>query len=192
MSAPLFRARGLRKRFGGVLAIDDVSFTIPAESVFAIIGPNGAGKSTLLNLLSGIYPPERGTMEFADTALVGLPAHSRVRLGMARTFQKIRLFKQLSALENVLAGFHTRHRVPWWQHVLPGAALWRDQAHCHVEALRLLGFVGLSDRVMARAAINRLTRPILSGVRIATSFRRSATAPSVLPRRGSTRSGPRW
>jgi len=151
MSAPLFRARGLRKRFGGVLAIDDVSFTIPAESVFAIIGPNGAGKSTLLNLLSGIYPPERGTMEFADTALVGRPAHSRVRLGMARTFQKIRLFKQLSALENVLAGFHTRHRVPWWQHVLPGAALWRDQAHCHVEALRLLGFVGLSDRVMARA-----------------------------------------
>jgi len=151
MSTPLFRAQGLVKRFGGVLAIDDVSFAIPEGSVFAIIGPNGAGKSTLLNLLSGIYLPERGTMAFAGTALGGLPAHRRVGLGMARTFQKIRLFKQLSVLENVLAGFHTRHRVPWWQHVLPGAALKRDQAHCQAEAIRLLGFVGLTDRTTARA-----------------------------------------
>ncbi len=147
----LFRAERLVKRFGGVLAVDGVSFAVPERSVFAVIGPNGAGKSTLLNLLSGIYPPDQGSMAFAGTGLAGLPAHRRVRLGMARTFQKIRLFKQLSALENVLAGFHARHRVPWWQHIVPGAALARDRARCQAEAHRLLEFVGLAARTAARA-----------------------------------------
>jgi branched-chain amino acid transport system ATP-binding protein len=147
----LFRAERLVKRFGGVLAVDSVSFAVPERSIFAVIGPNGAGKSTLLNLLSGIHPPDQGSMAFAGTGLAGLPAHRRVRLGMARTFQKIRLFKQLSALENVLSGFHARHRVPWWQHIVPGAALARDRARCQEEARRLLDFVGLAQRAAARA-----------------------------------------
>jgi len=147
----LFHAERLVKRFGGVLAVDGVSFAVPERSVFAVIGPNGAGKSTLLNLLSGIYAPDQGSMAFAGTGLAGLPAHRRVRLGMARTFQKIRLFKQLSALANVLAGFHARHRVPWWQHIVPGAALARDRARCEEEAHRLLEFVGLAARAAARA-----------------------------------------
>ena len=141
----------LTKRFGSLVAVHDVSLAVEPGELRAIIGPNGAGKTTFFNLISGFFAPTTGTIAFDGRDIGGLSAHARVALGMARTFQKIRLFKQLSALENVLAGFHTRHRVPWWQHVLPGAALWRDQAHCHVEALRLLGFVGLSDRVMARA-----------------------------------------
>jgi len=151
MSATLFSAEGLVKRFGGVLAVDGVSLAVPERGIFAVIGPNGAGKSTLLNLLSGIHPHDQGSMAFAGADLARLPAHRRVRLGMARTFQKIRLFKQLSALENVLAGFHARHRVPWWQHVVPGAALAQDRARCQQEARRLLEFVGLAERTAARA-----------------------------------------
>jgi ABC-type branched-subunit amino acid transport system ATPase component len=134
----LLRAQGLHKSFGGVRAVHDVSVAVPEQSIFALIGPNGAGKSTLLNLLSGIYQPDSGHLEFAGQTLIGLPAHRRVRLGIARTFQKIRLFKQLSLLENVLAGFHIHQDAPFWQHLLRGnAGRFRD------EALELLEFVGL-------------------------------------------------
>ena len=118
----LLRAEGLEKSFGGVQAVRDISLSIPPEIVFAIIGPNGAGKSTLLNLMSGLYQPDAGTMTFAGIDVVGMTADKRVRCGLARTFQKIRLFKQLSVLENVLAGFHTRHEIPVWQYIIHGAA----------------------------------------------------------------------
>ena len=124
---PLLQAQGLHKSFGGVHAVRDISFDVPAGSVFAIIGPNGAGKSTLLNLISGVYQPDAGTLSFDGTDLVGMPAHRRVRLGIARTFQKIRLFKQLSVLDNVVAGFHIHHDIPAWQYVVHGAAFRRDQ-----------------------------------------------------------------
>ena len=86
-----FCGAGLHKRFGGVQAVRDISLTVPRGGVFAIIGPNGAGKSTLLNLMSGLYQPDAGRMIFDGVDLVGLPAHKRVRLGLGRTFQKIRL-----------------------------------------------------------------------------------------------------
>ncbi|HEX5506874.1 MAG TPA: ABC transporter ATP-binding protein, partial [Pseudolabrys sp.] len=111
----------------------------------------GAGKSTLLNLMSGIYQPDAGNMTFAGIDLVGMPSHRRVRHGIARTFQKIRLFKQLSVLENVLAGFHIRHEVPLWQYVLHGPAFRRDREHCRSEALDLLAFVGLKQRAQVTA-----------------------------------------
>src|SRR6201981_1204918 len=98
-----FCGAGLHKRFGGVQAVRDISLTVPQGSVFAIIGPNGAGKSTLLNLMSGLYQPDQGRMTFDGIALLGLPAYRRARLGVARTFQKLRLFKQLSVLGNVIA-----------------------------------------------------------------------------------------
>jgi branched-chain amino acid transport system ATP-binding protein len=153
MNAPaaLFKAEGLTKRFGGVIAVNAVSFDIPERIVFAVIGPNGAGKSTLLNLMSGVHQPESGTMALAGTDLIGLPAQRRVRLGLARTFQKIRLFRHLSVLENVLAGFHTHHQVPAWQFLLPGAALRRDRARCRAAAMELLDFVGLAERAEATA-----------------------------------------
>jgi ABC-type branched-subunit amino acid transport system ATPase component len=147
----LFRAGGLCKSFGGVQAVRDISLSIPAGVVFAVIGPNGAGKSTLLNLMSGLYQPDAGKMAFAGVDLVGMPLQQRVRRGLARTFQKIRLFKQLSVLGNVIAGFHTRHEIPAWQYVIHGAAFCRDQARCRDEAMNLLAFVGLMQRAYVTA-----------------------------------------
>jgi branched-chain amino acid transport system ATP-binding protein len=142
----LLRAGNLNKSFGGVRAVHNVSISVPEGAIFAIIGPNGAGKSTLLNLLSGMYQPDSGFLQFVETSLVGLPAHARVRLGMARTFQKIRLFKQLTLLENVLAGFHVHQDVPLWKCFLPGGVgRFRD------EAMELLRFVGLGARAGDRA-----------------------------------------
>ena len=140
----LLSAKGLHKSFGGVRAVRDVSFEIPAGAVFAIIGPNGAGKSTMLNLISGVYQPDSGALSFAGADLAGLPAHRRVRLGIARTFQKIRLFKQLSVLDNVIAGFHIHHDIPAWQYLVHGPAFRSDHARCRAEALNLLAFVGLA------------------------------------------------
>lgn len=142
----LLSAKGLRKSFGGVHAVRDVSLDIPAGAVFAIIGPNGAGKSTLLNLISGLYQPDAGTLSFGGANLGGMPAHRRVRLGIARTFQKIRLFKQLSVLENVVAGFHIHHAIPAWQYLIHARAFQRDHARCRAEALELLAFMGLATR----------------------------------------------
>ena len=148
----LFRAESLEKSFGGVQAVRDISLSIPSGIVFAIIGPNGAGKSTLLNLMSGLYQPDAGWMEFAGVDLIGMAAQRRVRYGLARTFQKIRLFKQLSVLENVIAGFHTRHQIPIWQYVLHGTAFQRDRTRCHNEAMDLLNFVGLGGRAQVTAS----------------------------------------
>ncbi|HEY7240998.1 MAG TPA: ABC transporter ATP-binding protein [Burkholderiales bacterium] len=140
------RGESLNKSFGGVRAVHEVSLEVPEGSIFALIGPNGAGKSTLLNLLSGIYQPDSGALAFNETNLIGLPAHARTRLGIARTFQKIRLFKQLTLLENVLAGFHIHQDVPLWKCFLPGGVgRFRD------EALELLEFVGLGARARDRA-----------------------------------------
>src|SRR4051794_35176284 len=142
----LLTAKGLHKSFGGVRAVRDVSFDVAAGSVFALIGPNGAGKSTMLNLISGVYQPDAGTLSFNGADLAGLPAHRRVRLGIARTFQKIRLFKQLSVLDNVIAGFHIHHDIPAWQYLVHGPAFRSDHARCRAEALELLAFVGLAAR----------------------------------------------
>ena len=147
----LLEAQGLDKSFGGVRAVQNISLAVPAGAVFAIIGPNGAGKSTLLNLLSGIYQVDAGVLRFRGADLAGLPAHRRVRLGIARTFQKIRLFKQLSVLENVLAGFHIHHDIPLWQYALPGARFRADRDGFLAEARELLRFVGLIERSAERA-----------------------------------------
>jgi branched-chain amino acid transport system ATP-binding protein len=142
----LLSAKGLHKSFGGVHAVRDVSLDIPAGTVFAIIGPNGAGKSTMLNLISGLYQPDAGTLSFGGTDLGGMAAHRRVRLGIARTFQKIRLFKQLSVLENVVAGFHIHHDIPAWQYLIHARAFQSDHARCRTEAMELLSFMGLAER----------------------------------------------
>jgi branched-chain amino acid transport system ATP-binding protein len=142
----LLRAERLNKSFGGVRAVQNVSVAVPEGSIFAVIGPNGAGKSTLLNLLSGVYQPDSGSLSFNSADLVGLRAHQRVRLGMARTFQKIRLFRQLTLLENVLAGFHIHQDLPLWKCFLPVAV-----GRFREEARELLAFVGLEARARERA-----------------------------------------
>jgi branched-chain amino acid transport system ATP-binding protein len=142
----LLRAERLNKSFGGVAAVQNVSIDVPQGAIFALIGPNGAGKSTLLNLLSGIYQPDSGTLSFDGADLIGLRAHERARRGIARTFQKIRLFKQLTLLENVLAGFHIHQDVPLWKCFLPGGV-----GRFREEAMELLQFVGLGARAAERA-----------------------------------------
>jgi branched-chain amino acid transport system ATP-binding protein len=151
--APLLRARGLHKSFGGVRAVSDISLDVAKGSIFAIIGPNGAGKSTLLNLISGVYQPDSGSLTFDGHDLSGTPSHRRVRLGLARTFQKIRLFKQLSVLDNVLAGFHVHHKIPAWQYIVHGSAFTRDQERFREEALRLLELFGMSSRLRVLAGV---------------------------------------
>ena len=140
------KAQNISKSFGGVHAVQNVSIEVPENSIFALIGPNGAGKSTLLNLLSGIYQPDEGQLYFQEQNLIGLPAHRRVRLGLARTFQKIRLFKQLTLLENVRAGFHIHQDEPFWKFLAYGSVGRFDD-----EARELLEFVGLASHAGERA-----------------------------------------
>ena len=142
----LFRADALSKRFGGVQAVQAISFEIAERAIFAVIGPNGAGKSTLLNLLNGVIAADAGSTWFGGVDLTGLAAFRRARLGLGRTFQKIRLFRHLTVLDNVLAGFHVHHRIPAWQYVVHGGAYREDRARFGAEARELLAFVGLADR----------------------------------------------
>jgi branched-chain amino acid transport system ATP-binding protein len=139
-------AKSISKSFGGVRAVQNVTLEVPEKAIYALIGPNGAGKSTLLNLLSGVYEPDSGSLLFNDQSLTGKRAHKRARLGIARTFQKIRLFKQLTLLENVLAGFHVHHDTPFWRYLAFG-----DPGKFRDEARELLDFVGLGAQADHRA-----------------------------------------
>ncbi len=110
MTAPLLSARNLSVRFGGVLAVDDVSFDVRRGEVFTLIGPNGAGKTTVFNLISRIYTPTAGTIEFEGLTLTDRAPHEIAGLGIARTFQNIELFEHASVLQNLLIGRHTHRR----------------------------------------------------------------------------------
>lgn len=174
-AAVLLHAKGLCKSFGGVHAVRDISLAVPAGAIFAVIGPNGAGKSTLLNLLSGVYRADAGSLVFDGIDLTGLPAHRRVRHGIARTFQKIRLFNHLSALDNVVAGFHIHSGIPAWQYIIHGPAFRRSRARCRDEAARLLAFMGLEKR--AHEAAGSLSYGEQRMLEIARAL---ATAPRLL------------
>ena len=104
----LLVATKVRKEFGGLVATNDVDFTIPRGSIVALIGPNGAGKTTFFNQITGVYVPTSGSIVFDGTEVVGKPPHAIVELGIGRTFQNIRLFAQMTAIENVLVGMHCR------------------------------------------------------------------------------------
>ncbi|GAB2182251.1 branched-chain amino acid ABC transporter ATP-binding protein/permease [Denitratisoma sp. agr-D3] len=105
-SAPLLSIRNLGKHFGGLHVLHDVSFTVPAGSIYGLIGPNGAGKTTVFNLVTGLLPPSAGQIDFQEQNLVGKAPHAITRQGVARTFQNIRLFKEMTILENVMVGMH--------------------------------------------------------------------------------------
>src|ERR671915_151234 len=104
----LLRAEGLRKEFGGLIAVNDVDFTIPAGSIISLIGPNGAGKTTFFNMLTGVYKPTAGRIEFDGQNVTGKPPHAITERGIGRTFQNIRLFQNMTARENVMVGMHSR------------------------------------------------------------------------------------
>jgi branched-chain amino acid transport system ATP-binding protein len=139
----LLEVRGLVKRFGGVTAVNALNMTVRAGDIHALIGPNGSGKTTTLNVISALYRADGGSIRFDDGELAGLPAHAIARLGVARTFQNIRLFGELSVVENVMIGRHVRTRVGFIGALLPGGATAREERETRENAHELLRFVGL-------------------------------------------------
>ncbi len=142
----LLEANGIGKRFGGVQALSGVSFAIAQGAIYGLIGPNGAGKTTLFNVLTGIYAPDAGSFSFAGRPLAGLAPHRVAAAGIARTFQNIRLFANLSALENVMIGRHVRTRAGVLGAVLRDPATLREEAAIERRALELLDYVGIRAR----------------------------------------------
>jgi branched-chain amino acid transport system ATP-binding protein len=142
----LLVAEKVRKEFGGLVATDDVDFTIPRGSIVALIGPNGAGKTTFFNQITGVYQPTSGSIVFDGTQVVGKPPHAIVELGVGRTFQNIRLFAQMTALENVLVGMHCRLRGGIVGSILRTPRVKREEAEARDRARELLVYCGLPRR----------------------------------------------
>jgi branched-chain amino acid transport system ATP-binding protein len=152
MAANLLSAEAVRKEFGGLVAVNDIDFTIPERSIVGLIGPNGAGKTTFFNMLTGVYKPTSGRIEFAGHEITGKPPHAITELGIGRTFQNIRLFPLMTALENTLVGMHARLKGGLVRSVLGTPGLRREERQARERARELLHFSGLrgSDRVIAR------------------------------------------
>ncbi|AMD46215.1 ABC transporter ATP-binding protein [Bordetella holmesii] len=142
----LLQAQGLGKRFGGLRALTDVSFDIEAGEIYGLIGPNGAGKTTLFNVLTGLYVPEEGRCEFNGLSIVGSKPHQVAQAGLARTFQNIRLFANLSAIENVMIGRHARTRCGVLGAVFRSRAQRIEEAAIEQRAHELLDYVGIGPR----------------------------------------------
>ena len=141
----LLRLSGVTKSFGGLVAVNDVSFTVEQGGVMGIIGPNGAGKTTVFNLITGNYTPDRGEIVFRGQSLVGRKPHRIVDMGIARTFQSIRLFSTLPTLENVLAGRHCRMKSGMLASMFRTPAQRREEKAAVERALRELDVVGLAE-----------------------------------------------
>jgi branched-chain amino acid transport system ATP-binding protein len=142
----LLRADGVGKRFGGVLALAGVSFSIAKGEIYGLIGPNGAGKTTLFNVLSGIYVPDRGSFMLEGRDITGLKSDRIAAAGIARTFQNIRLFASLSALENVMIGRHVRTHAGVIGAVLRDRRTLAEEQGIERRALELLDYVGIRAR----------------------------------------------
>ncbi len=142
----LLVAEHVRKEFGGLLATDDIDFVIPRGSIVALIGPNGAGKTTFFNMLTGVYKPTAGRVTFADRDVTGKPPHAITELGIGRTFQNIRLFQHMTALENVLVGMHCRLKGGIIGSIIRTPRVRREEKDAHERARELLRFSGLRGR----------------------------------------------
>ena len=142
----LLRVQGVSKRFGGVQALNQVSFSIAAGDIYGLIGPNGAGKTTLFNVLTGIYAADAGTFTFTGRSLAGLKPNHVAQAGIARTFQNIRLFANLSSLENVMIGRHLRGKAGVIGAVLRNKNTLLEERAIQTRALELLDYVGIRAR----------------------------------------------
>jgi branched-chain amino acid transport system ATP-binding protein len=142
----LLSLKKLTKRFGGLVAVDHVNFDVEAGSIVGLIGPNGAGKTTVFNLITGNYRPDEGDVIFDGQSIKTLPTHKIVSLGIARTFQTIRLFQKLAAIENVLAGCHCRMQSGSLAAMFRTPAQRREEQEALQTALKELEFVGLQSQ----------------------------------------------
>src|SRR5919107_3024604 len=141
--ADILSAEGVRKEFGGLVAVNDVDFAIPEKAIVSLIGPNGAGKTTFFNILTGVYKPTAGRIVFDGTDVTEKPPHAITKLGIGRTFQNIRLFPQMTALENVLVGMHSRLRGGILGSIFGTPRVRREEREAHEKGRELLRYSGL-------------------------------------------------
>jgi branched-chain amino acid transport system ATP-binding protein len=146
MADNLLSAEGIRKEFGGLVAVNDVDFAIPRGAIVGLIGPNGAGKTTFFNMLTGVYKPTAGRIEFDGSDVTGEPPHLITKLGVGRTFQNIRLFEHMTALENVLVGMHHRLKGGILGSIFGMPRVRREERQAEERARELLAFSGLRKR----------------------------------------------
>ncbi|HEY8170486.1 MAG TPA: ABC transporter ATP-binding protein [Candidatus Limnocylindria bacterium] len=146
--------RGLSKKFGGLDANRNIDFDIPRRAIVSIIGPNGAGKTTFFNQLTGMIAPTEGSIEFNGSSIVGLGPNEIVSLGIARTYQNIRLFNDMSVMGNVMVGRHVRMKVRWWEAMLGLPGVQTEEEATRMRARELLELVGLPRRYEEDAAKN--------------------------------------
>jgi branched-chain amino acid transport system ATP-binding protein len=145
MTEPFFVTRGVSKRFGGLRALDAVDLDLVPGEIHSVIGPNGAGKTTLFNCITGIYAPSSGRVRLRNRDITGLPSYRITTLGLARTFQNIRLFGEMTALENVMVGCHSRTKAGWFSAILHWGPAMREERDIQGLAATTLEFTGLSS-----------------------------------------------
>jgi branched-chain amino acid transport system ATP-binding protein len=171
----LLEVRQVTKRFGGLTALNQADIELEQGRIASIIGPNGAGKTTLFNILTGIYPPEAGTVAFRGQSLLGLTPDQITALGVCRTFQNIRLFVNMTAVENILVGMHSRVPLGLWHVLSHGPKFQREETQLWDRAAELLDVVGL------RAKANELARNLPYGDQRRLEVARAlASAPTLL------------
>jgi branched-chain amino acid transport system ATP-binding protein len=142
----LLEATHITKVFGGLVAVNDVTFTVEPGSIVSVIGPNGAGKTTFFNVLTGFYKPDKGQVIFAGQDITGWRSDQIAALGMRRTFQNIRLFGNMTVLENVLIGMHVHLKASIWSIIFRSRNMVREEAKARNKAIELLDFVGIADK----------------------------------------------
>jgi branched-chain amino acid transport system ATP-binding protein len=148
---PVMEAKALARRFGGLIAVNNVSFSVQPNEIFGLIGPNGAGKTTLFNLITGLIRPSSGQLWYQGNLMINLRPHQIAAQGIARTFQNIRLFGGLSALENVMIAHHIHTQSGVWKGVLGLPPAPKEEQKTQQKALELLDLVGLGDRTQEQA-----------------------------------------
>ena len=142
----LMTVQALRKEFGGLVAVNNIDFTIPEGAIVSLIGPNGAGKTTFFNMLTGVYKSTAGRIVFDGHDVTGKPPHAITELGVGRTFQNIRLFQNMTALENVLVGMHSRLKGGIIRSILRTPGLRHEESTAHDRGRELLAYSGLRNR----------------------------------------------
>ena len=147
-------ASRVTKAFGGLIAVEDVSFSIPRAAIVSIIGPNGAGKTTFFNMLTGLYRPTAGTIAFDGRSVAGARPDRILAMGVARTFQNIRLFATMSALENVMVGQHARMKAGLFGSILRVPHVRREEREVTERAHEMLSYVGLREGLHGQASVN--------------------------------------
>jgi branched-chain amino acid transport system ATP-binding protein len=150
----LLETHGVRKEFGGLVAVENVDFLVPRGSITSLIGPNGAGKTTFFNMLTGVYKPTAGEILFDGQEIAGLPQHKITELGIGRTFQNIRLFGTMTSLENTLVGMHCRMHSGVFRSIARSPLQRREEAEAREKARALLAYCGLPKRAEQEYARN--------------------------------------